>query len=225
MEQQRRAIRSYVLRQGRLTVAQKQALERLWPVYGVDFSVNKLDLEALFGRSAPVILEIGFGNGESLLQQAVSRPEQDFLGIEVHRPGVGRLLHLADDAGISNLRVINHDAVEVLQQQIPDNSLDCVQLFFPDPWHKKRHHKRRIVSAAFVTLIHHKLKAGGRFHLATDWQDYAEYMLATMEQADGFSNTAGKGHFANQTDRPPTKFEHRGRRLGHGVWDLVFSKN
>jgi len=225
MEQQRRTIKSYVLRQGRLTTAQKQALDRHWSVYGLDFNVDKLDLAAVFGRSAPVILEIGFGNGESLLQQAVSRPEQDYIGIEVHRPGVGRLLHLAAEAGIANLRVINHDAVEVLQRQIPDNSLDCVQLFFPDPWHKKRHHKRRIINPAFIQLVRQKLKTGGQFHLATDWQDYAEYMLAQMEQADGFSNTGGKGHFAQQTDRPPTKFEHRGRRLGHGVWDLVFSKN
>jgi tRNA (guanine-N7-)-methyltransferase len=225
MEQQRRAIRSYVLRQGRLTAAQKQALDRLWPVYGVDFNTERLDLDTLFGRSAPVTLEIGFGNGESLLQQALSRPEQDYLGIEVHRPGVGRLLHLANEACISNLRVINHDAVEVLQQQISDNSLDCVQLFFPDPWHKKRHHKRRIINPAFIQLVRQKLKTGGQFHLATDWQDYAEYMLAEMEQAKGFTNTAGQGHFAKSTDRPVTKFENRGRRLGHGVWDMVFSKN
>ncbi len=225
MAELRRTIKSYVLRQGRLTRGQRQALDRLWPVYGIDFIPERLDLDACFKRPAPVILEVGFGNGESLLQQSVSNPQNNYLGIEVHRPGVGHLLRLADDAAVSNLRVINHDAVEVLQQQIPGQSLDCVQLFFPDPWHKKRHHKRRIVNANFIRLIHEKLKPGGLIHLATDWQDYAEYMLAEMEQAKGFSNTAGKAHYAENTGRPPTKFEHRGRRLGHGVWDLVFRKD
>jgi tRNA (guanine-N7-)-methyltransferase len=224
MEVRRRTIKSYVLRQGRLTRGQQQALEKLWPVYGIDFEAKQLDLDTLFKRSAAIILEVGFGNGDSLFQQALSNPNNDYIGIEVHRPGVGHLLHLAGDAGITNLRVINHDAVEVLQQQLPDHSLDCVQLFFPDPWHKKRHHKRRIVKAEFIQLVYQKLKPGGLFHLATDWQDYAEHMLAEMEQADGFSNTAGKGNYAENTGRPPTKFEHRGRRLGHGVWDLVFRK-
>jgi tRNA (guanine-N7-)-methyltransferase len=225
MEVRRRTIKSYVLRQGRLTRGQQQALEKLWPVYGIDFEAKQLDLDSLFKRSAPKTLEVGFGNGDSLFQQVLSNPNNDYIGIEVHRPGVGHLLHLAGDAGITNLRVINHDAVEVLQQQIPDHSLECVQLFFPDPWHKKRHHKRRIVKAEFIRLVCQKLKPGGLFHLATDWQDYAEHMLAEMEQADGFSNTAGKGNYAENTGRPPTKFEHRGRRLGHGVWDLVFLKD
>lgn len=225
MEVTRRAIKSYVLRQGRLTRGQQQALEQLWTVYGIDFKPERIDLDSLCKRSAAVTLEIGFGNGDSLVQQAVSNPHNDYLGIEVHRPGVGHLLHLADDAGITNLRVINHDAVEVLQQQIPDHSLDCVQLFFPDPWHKKRHHKRRIVNQGFIQLVHQKLKPGGLFHLATDWEDYAEHMLAEMEQATGFSNSAGTGDYANNTGRPATKFEHRGRRLGHGVWDLVYRKN
>ena len=224
MEERRRAIKSYVLRQGRLTRGQQQALNELWPVYGIDFKPERLDLDTCFKRPAAVILEIGFGNGESLLQQAASNPQNNYLGIEVHRPGVGHLLRLANDAAITNLRVINHDAVEVLQQQIPDHSLECVQLFFPDPWHKKRHHKRRIVSAEFIRLVREKLKPGGLFHLATDWQDYAEHILAEMEQAKGFCNTAGKGNYAENTGRKPTKFEHRGRRLGHGVWDLVFSK-
>ena len=222
MEVKRRAIKSYVLRQGRLTRGQQQALDQLWPVYGIDFKPERLDLDTLFNRPAAITLEVGFGNGDSLIQQAASNPQINYLGIEVHRPGVGRLLHLADGAGVTNVRVINHDAVEVLQLQIPDHSLDCVQLFFPDPWHKKRHHKRRIVKAEFIRLIHQKLKPGGLFHLATDWQDYAEHMLAEMEQAQGFSNTAGKGNYAENTGRPPTKFEHRGRRLGHGVWDLVY---
>ena len=225
MDKKQRTIRSYVLRQGRLTQAQQQALEKLWPTYGIDFSAQILDFDACFARRAPVILEIGFGNGDSLQQQALASPDNNYLGIEVHRPGVGRLLRLAGETGISNLRVINHDAVEVLQQQIPDNGLDAVQLFFPDPWHKKRHHKRRIVNADFIRLVHQKLKPGGLFHLATDWQDYAEHMLAMLEQADGFSNTAGKGNYAQDPARPPTKFEHRGQRLGHGVWDLIYRKD
>ena len=225
MEVKRRTIKSYVLRQGRLTRGQQQALDQLWPVYGIDFKPELLDLATLFNRTAAITLEVGFGNGDSLMQQAASNPQNNYLGIEVHRPGVGHLLHLADNAGITNVRVINHDAVEVLQLQIPDQSLDCVQLFFPDPWHKKRHHKRRIVKAEFIQLIHQKLKSGGLFHLATDWQDYAEYMLKQMEQADGFTNTASEGNYAINTGRPLTKFERRGQRLGHGVWDLVYRKN
>ena len=225
MEVKRRTIKSYVLRQGRLTRGQQQALDQLWPVYGIDFKPERLDLATLFNRTAAITLEVGFGNGDSLMQQAASNPQNNYLGIEVHRPGVGHLLHLADNAGITNVRVINHDAVEVLQLQIPDQSLDCVQLFFPDPWHKKRHHKRRIVKAEFIQLIHQKLKSGGLFHLATDWQDYAEYMLKQMEQADGITNTAGEGNYAINTGRPLTKFERRGQRLGHGVWDLVYRKN
>jgi tRNA (guanine-N7-)-methyltransferase len=221
----RRTIKSYVLRQGRLTRGQQQALDQLWPVYGIDFKPERLDLAALFHRTAAITLEVGFGNGNSLVQQAASNPQNNYLGIEVHRPGIGRLLHLAGNAGITNVRVINHDAVEVLQLQIPDQSLDCVQLFFPDPWHKKRHHKRRIVKAEFIQLIHQKLKPGGQFHLATDWQDYAEHMLAEMEQARGFSNTSGKGNYAENTDRPLTKFEQRGQRLGHGIWDLIYRKD
>jgi tRNA (guanine-N7-)-methyltransferase len=225
VEVKRCTIKSYVLRQGRLTRGQQQALDQLWPVYGIDFKPERLDLAALFHRTAAITLEVGFGNGDSLIQQAASNPQNNYLGIEVHRPGVGRLLHLAGNAGITNVRVINHDAVEVLQLQIPDQSLDCVQLFFPDPWHKKRHHKRRIVKAEFIQLIHQKLKPGGLFHLATDWQDYAEHMLAEMEQAKGFSNTAGKGNYAKNTDRPLTKFEQRGQRLGHGIWDLIYRKD
>ena len=225
MEARHRRIKSYVLRQGRLTRGQQQALQQLWPQYGIDFRRQWLDLDQVFPRKAPLILEIGFGNGESLIKQASDHPDNNYIGIEVHRPGVGHLLRLAGDAALTNIRVINHDAVEVLQQQIPDSSLDVVQLFFPDPWHKKRHHKRRIVNTGFVGLIHQKLKPGGTFHLATDWEDYAEYMLATMEQAKGFSNVAGKGEYAKQAERPSTRFEHRGRRLGHRVRDLVFRKN
>jgi tRNA (guanine-N7-)-methyltransferase len=224
MDAGRHRIKSYVLRQGRLTPAQKRSLEQLWPRYGIDFTAEPLDFESLYGRTAALTLEIGFGNGDVLLQQAISTPETDYFGIEVHRPGVGHLLRRAAEADVHNLRVINHDAVEVLRQQVPDNSLDCVQLFFPDPWHKKRHHKRRIVNPGFIQLVQRKLKTGGLFHLATDWQDYAEQMLMLMEQAEGLSNTAGQGNYADAAERPPTKFEQRGRRLGHGVWDLVFRK-
>jgi tRNA (guanine-N7-)-methyltransferase len=224
MNQGRRTIKSYVLRQGRLTRGQQQALDMLWSDYGINYTAEALNLDQCFEQQAPVTLEIGFGNGESLLQQAEHHPENNYLGIEVHRPGVGHLIKRAHDAGLHNIRVINHDAVEVLQHQIADNSLDCVQLFFPDPWHKKRHHKRRIVHPAFVQMICTKLKTGGLFHLATDWENYAEHMMAVMEQAQGFDNTSGKGNYAGDTDRPPTKFEHRGRKLGHGVWDLVYKK-
>ena len=224
MTRSHRPIRSYVLRQGRLTRGQQQALEQLWDTYGIDFSPAPLDLDSVYENPAPVILEIGFGNGDSLLQQAIANPQNNYLGIEVHRPGVGHLLRLAGEAGIANLRVINHDANEVLLQQIPDQSLDGIQLFFPDPWHKKRHHKRRIVNAEFIELVKRKLKKGGHIHLATDWQDYAEHMLAVMEQASGLSNTAGDAIYAGNTERPTTKFEQRGRRLGHGVWDLVYRK-
>jgi tRNA (guanine-N7-)-methyltransferase len=221
----RRTIRSYVLRQGRLTPGQQNALDQYWSLYGVDFSATPLALDALFGRTAPVTLEIGFGDGASLLQQAMQHPERNFLGIEVHRPGVGRLLSRCHEAGLGNLRVINHDAVEVLNQQIADNSLDCVQLFFPDPWHKKRHHKRRLLQPAFAALILRKLSPGGQFHMATDWQAYAEHMLEVMEAVAGFRNISGKFHYThNQGRRPPTKFEQRGQRLGHGVYDLVYEK-
>ena len=224
MEARHRRIKSYVLRQGRLTRGQQQALEQLWPEYGIEFSRQRLDPDQVFPRKAPLILEIGFGNGESLIKQASACPDNNYIGIEVHRPGVGHLLRLASEAALRNIRVINHDAVEVLQQQIPGSSIDAVQLFFPDPWHKKRHHKRRIVNTDFIGLVHQKLKPGGTFHLATDWEDYAEYMLATMEQALGFTNVAGKGEYAKQAERPSTRFEHRGRRLGHRVRDLVFRK-
>jgi tRNA (guanine-N7-)-methyltransferase len=221
----RRPIRSFVLRQGRLTTAQQKAFDNYWQDYGVDFNETLLDLPALFGRTAPVTLEIGFGNGDSLLEQAIAHAEWDFLGIEVHGPGVGHLLNRIHLENISNLRVIRHDAVEVLQHQIPDNSLDCVQLFFPDPWHKKKHQKRRILQKSFIEMIFKKLKTGGTFHMATDWQHYADHMLREMESADGFCNDAGKGCFsADKRERPLTKFEKRGLNLGHEVWDLVYRK-
>jgi len=220
-----RRIRSFVRREGRLTKGQERALAELWPVMGVEFEPQQLDLAALFGRQAPVVLEIGFGMGASLVEMAKAAPELNFIGIEVHRPGVGACLSAAEEAGIHNLRLFCHDAVEVLEQMIPDESIDTLQLFFPDPWHKSRHHKRRIVQPAFVQMLRPKLKQGGLFHMATDWQNYAEHMLEVMSQAEGFENTSEFGDYVPRPDqRPLTKFERRGHRLGHGVWDLIFKR-
>ncbi len=220
-----RRIRSFVRREGRLTKGQERALTQLWPVMGVEFSGQMLDLATLFGREAPVVLEIGFGMGASLVEMAKAAPEKNFIGIEVHRPGVGACLTSAEEAGVTNLRLFCHDAVEVLEQMIPDQSIDTLQLFFPDPWHKSRHHKRRIVQAPFVQMLRPKLKLGGLFHMATDWQNYAEQMLEVMSVAEGFPNTSAFGDYVPRPDaRPLTKFEQRGHRLGHGVWDLVFQR-
>lgn len=217
-----RHLRSFVRREGRITQSQQRALGELLPRFGVPLE-GTLDLDALFGRNAPRTLEIGFGNGVSLAQMASMAPEQDFLGIEVHRPGVGHLLLEIERHALGNVRVICADAVEILEKHIPPASLDRVLLFFPDPWPKTRHHKRRILQPAFVALIHSRLKPGGVFHMATDWQHYAEQMLEVMESASGFRNSAGRGEYAPKPAyRPETKFERRGLRLGHGVWDLVF---
>ena len=219
-----RRIRSFVRREGRLTKGQERALLELWPVMGVEYRDEMLDLNQLFGRDAPIVLEIGFGMGKSLVEMAAAAPEKNFIGIEVHRPGVGACLSSAQDAGITNLRLFCHDAVEVLGQMIPDQSIDTLQLFFPDPWHKARHHKRRIVQPAFVQMLRPKLKIGGVFHMATDWENYAEHMLEVMNAAEGFVNTV-EGDYAPRPDsRPLTKFEQRGHRLGHGVWDLLFAR-
>ena len=218
-----RTIRSFVKREGRLTHGQQQAIENLWPVYGVDYVEQAVNLNQLFGREAQTVLEIGFGNGDSLWQMAQAQPEKNFFGIEVHRPGVGHLLHLMDSSGCDNIRVSNHDAVEVLEQQIADHSLDRLQLFFPDPWHKKKHNKRRIVQTAFVQLVAQKLKPGGIFHLATDWENYAEHMLHTLNNCELFENLSADNTYVEKpAERPITKFETRGQRLGHGVWDLLF---
>jgi len=220
----RRTIRSFVKREGRLTNGQQHALDHLWPEFGIDYSDVTIDMDAVFGRQAERILEIGFGNGESLWQMASEQPDKDFIGIEVHRPGVGRLLKKIEDSGMQNLRLICHDAIDVLKQQITDNSLDRVQLFFPDPWHKKKHHKRRIVQAEFAELIAQKLKAGGIFHLATDWQHYAEHMLEVLNNCPQLQNLSPQNDFVPRPDeRPLTKFERRGHRLGHGVWDLFYN--
>lgn len=220
-----REIKSFVLRQGRLTVAQQNALENHWQDYGIDFSRQLLDFKTLFDNDHDVILEIGFGNGESLLQQAINQPQYNFIGIEVHGPGVGHLIHEAHAQKVDNIKVIRHDAVEVLEQQITDNSIKQLQLFFPDPWHKKRHHKRRIIKSAFIQLVQQKLKPGGFFHMATDWQHYAEQMLEEMDATELFRNISGKGNYSKtQGTRCETKFERRGIRLGHGVWDLIYEK-
>ena len=225
-EKKHRRIKSFVLRQGRLTKAQQNALDNYWQDYGVDYAKTSIDFSQLFGNNNEVIIEIGFGNGESLLEQAKAQPEYNFLGIEVHGPGVGHLIHHAQAEGLRNIRVMRHDAIEVLNNQVADNTVWQLQLFFPDPWHKKRHHKRRIIRPEFIQLIRQKLKPGGTFHMATDWQDYAEQMLEQMDEAEGFSNTAGTGQYSpSKGFRCETKFERRGLRLGHGVWDLIFVKD
>lgn len=221
----RRTIKSFVLRQGRLTKGQETAMEALWPVFGVNVGDDLLDLPALFGRTAPITLEIGFGNGESLWQMAHAAPQRDFLGIEVHAPGVGHLLKRIDETGLTNIRVMNTDAVEILQKRISRASLDRVQLFFPDPWHKKKHHKRRIVQTEFVDLIAKSLCQGGVLHMATDWENYAEHMAMVMQDRSDFRNMAEQPPYSPRPDeRPLTKFENRGLRLGHGVWDLLYQR-
>jgi tRNA (guanine-N7-)-methyltransferase len=218
-----RSVRSYVMRAGRITDAQERALTGLWPRYGVQFTAAALDLNALFGREAPRTLEIGFGNGEHLLERARAAPERDFLGVEVHRPGIGHLLLAASKAGIGNLRVLAHDAVEVLQQQIAPASLDEVQLLFPDPWPKTRHHKRRIIQPAFASLVASRLAAHGRLHLATDWEPYATEMLAVLGACEALRNGAERGGFSDSVMlRSATRFERRGERLGHRVRELLF---
>ena len=217
----KRPIRSFVLRQGRLTGAQQRAIDSGMPLFGVAYAEQRLDLNRLFGREAPKILEIGFGMGESTASIAQSHPAQDFLGIEVHTPGVGSLLRQIQDLELNNLRLIQHDAVEVLQHMIADACLDGVHIFFPDPWPKKRHHKRRLIQTNFVALLVSKLKPGGYLHMATDWQEYAEWVLEILRAEPQLANTVED--YAPRPDyRPLTKFEQRGIRLGHGVWDLIF---
>jgi len=218
-------IRSFVKREGRLTNGQSKAIEAYWPVMGLDHKNGLVDYQESFGRSAPVVLEIGFGMGKSLVEMAANEPDKDFIGIEVHRPGVGTCLAEANEVGVNNLRIFEHDAVEILADCIADNSIDRLQLFFPDPWHKKRHHKRRIVQAEFVEKLRSKLKLGGVFHMATDWENYAEHMLLVMSQATGFVNQSESNDYVVRPgNRPLTKFEQRGHRLGHGVWDLMFER-
>ncbi|OOE60376.1 tRNA (guanosine(46)-N7)-methyltransferase TrmB [Salinivibrio sp. ML323] len=220
-----RKVRSFVRREGRLTKGQEQALNESWPTMGIDFEASELDWLQVFGNDNPVVLEIGFGMGASLVEMAKNAPEKNFVGIEVHTPGVGACLMAAREAGVTNLRVMCHDAVEVFEQMLPKDSLDTVQLFFPDPWHKKRHHKRRIVQLPFAGMVRDKLKVGGVFHMATDWENYAEHMIDVMEAAPHYQNVAQEGLYVPRPDdRPLTKFEQRGQRLGHGVWDIKYTR-
>ena len=220
-----RSIRSFVTRAGRITPAQQRALEVLWPRYGVEYRDEPLVLHRLFGRDAPCTLEIGFGNGENLAALARAHPERDYLGVEVHRPGVGRLLLALEREQIGNVRVICHDAVEVLERQIAPGSLAEILILFPDPWPKKRHHKRRLIQGPFVALIERALAADGVLKLATDWQPYALEMLAQLSAAPHLRNLAVDGGFVTRpAERAPTRFELRGRRLGHEVWDLAFAR-
>ena len=221
-----RQIRSFVLREGRLTPGQQRAFETLWPKWGLEFQPQPLDLQAVFGNDNPVFLEIGFGNGESLAEMARHHPGRNYLGVEVHRPGVGHLLLKLEEHGSGNVRVVRHDAIEVMAQMLPAACLQGVYLFFPDPWHKKRHHKRRILQPAFLDTLARVIRPGGFLHAATDWRDYAEQMMAVLG-ADPlrFDNQAGPGNYTPRPDeRPLTKFEQRGQRLGHGVWDLIFTR-
>jgi tRNA (guanine-N7-)-methyltransferase len=222
---QHRPIRSFVLRQGRLTPAQQRAFDDHWACYGREPAGQPVCWNDVFGRSARRVLEIGFGNGDALRWAATQHPDWDFIGIEVHRPGVGRLLNGVAEDHRDNVRVYCHDAVEVLQHDFAADSLDEVRIWFPDPWHKKRHNKRRLVQPGFVDLLAGRLKPGGRLHLATDWQAYAEHMHEVMDTSVGFRNEAGPGQASPRPDtRPQTHFETRGQRLGHGVWDLLYQR-
>ena len=220
-----RTIRSFVRRAGRITPAQQRALEVLWPQYGLDAGKHLLDFQQVYGRLAPVILEIGFGNGEQILARASRQPEYNFLGVEVHEPGVGQLLLAAERAKLTNLKLIRQDAVEVLQDQIPYASLEEVQILFPDPWPKTRHHKRRLIQAAFLDLLAPRLRLGGLVHLATDWEPYAEQMREVFGACPAFSDcSADSVQTVPLPERLATRFERRGERLGHGVWDLAYRK-
>lgn len=221
-----RTVRSYVRREGRITNAQRRALRELWPQYGVDLTAEALDFAVLFGRRAPVMFEIGFGNGEALCELARTHPQNDYVGIEVYRPGIGSLLLKLETLMLRNVRVICDDAGQVFaKQQVPADSLDAVYLFFPDPWPKKRHHKRRLVQPDFVARVAASLRPGGCLHIATDWRDYAEHALAVASQTPKLDNTAGPHAYVTRPDeRLLTRFERRGQALGHQVWDLVFRR-
>lgn len=221
---QPRHIRSFVCRKGKKTSSQRLALENLWPRYGLSVDVP-FNQDAIFGRSAPTVLEIGFGDGKSLATMAANAPEKDFIGIEVYENGIGRLLASLEKMHLSNVRIFHHDAIEVLTKCIPDSSLETIQIFFADPWPKSRHHKRRLIQTTFIDLVAKKLKKGGILHLATDWMDYAYQMMSVLSASDYFQNLAGEGQFAPRPIfRPLTKYEQRGLKLGHNTWDLLFEK-
>lgn len=218
-----RPIRSFVLRQGRVSNAQRRAHETLLPLYGIPFANDLLDLDKVFGRSAPKFLEIGFGMGETTTAIAQAHPQNDYLAIDVHTPGVGSLLKQIEESGLSNLRIIQHDAVEVLQRMLSPECLDGAHIFFPDPWPKVRHHKRRLIQPQFIALLSERLKHGGYVHVATDWEEYAQQILQVLGNEPQLTNTAAD-YAPCPAYRPSTKFEQRGLKLGHGVWDLVFKR-
>ncbi len=217
-------IRSFVHRRAHITPSQREALDRLLPLWSIPFDRSRLDFERLYGRSAPTILEIGFGMGETTQKIALARPEDNFLGVEVFNAGVGALLKRIDESELTNVRVIQHDAVEVLQEMVPPDSLSGVHIYFPDPWPKKRHHKRRLIQPPLIKLLASRMKPGAYIHLATDWENYAEQMLEVLNGEETLENTAGQGYAPRPDFRPQTKFETRGLRLGHGVWDLIFKR-
>jgi len=223
-KQDHRPIRSYVIRASRYTDAQKIAIDQHWDDYVIAYEPRLFPTEELFGNSNPLTVEIGFGMGDSLLEMAAANPQINFLGIEVHKPGVGKLLHGVVEQNLSNVKVFCHDAKEILAHCLPPASIARLLIFFPDPWHKKRHNKRRLVQTDFITQQLPLLADGGRIHLATDWEPYAEHMVEAMEAVEGIENLNGAGQFWQQPDRPETKFERRGIRLGHGVWDLLYAK-
>lgn len=224
-ENPRRSVRSFVRRAGRVTASQRRALDELWPEVGIEFDARPLDFTAQFGRAAPVVLEIGFGNGDTLVELAASMPDHDFLGVEVHRPGIGHCLIRLREAGINNLRLIAHDAVDVLERMIPPGSLARINLYFPDPWPKKRHHKRRIVTPRFLDLCAKALAGGGTVNIATDWQNYAEHIDLTFEECSRFRLDERREHGGDRPlERPPTKFERRGIRRGHRIWDWRYAR-
>jgi len=216
-------IRSFVLRQGRVSNAQRRAVDTLLSVHGIAYAPGALDFETAFGRRVPTVLEIGFGMGETTAQIAQAHPENNYLAIDVHTPGVGSLLKLIAEGGLTNLRLIQHDAVEVLEHMIAPGTLAGAHIFFPDPWPKKRHHKRRLIQSAFVALLASRLAPGAYLHAATDWQEYAEQILAVFAAEPGLANTA-PGYAPRPDYRPQTKFESRGLKLGHGVWDIIFRR-
>ena len=218
-----RPIRSFVLRQGRVSNAQRRAHETLLPQYGIPFADSLIDLDQVFGRSAPKFLEIGFGMGETTAAITQAHPQNDYLAIDVHTPGVGSLLKLIEESGLTNLRIIQHDAVEVLQRMLPPECLGGTHIFFPDPWPKARHHKRRLIQPQFIALLSERLKHGGYVHVATDWEEYAQQILQVLGNEPQLANTAAD-YAPCPSYRPSTKFEQRGLKLGHGVWDLVFRR-
>jgi len=214
-----------VIRSGRMTDGQRSSYEQHWSEFGLDLDAGKLDLCSLFAKTQPLVVEIGFGMGDSLHDMCIAQPDHNFIGIEVHPPGVGRIMNRAAESGLNNLKVYLADAKDVLSDCLDDGVIDRVQVYFPDPWHKRKHHKRRLIEPEFITHLTPKLSQNGLIHMATDWQDYAEQMLNVMEAETHYENTAGKGAYAERPKwRPETKFERRGQTLGHGVWDLIYKK-